>query len=158
MKSREDLLSAAREDIKEMSVDEVNAYLEDGNAPVLLDIRGLDEWERGHLKGAIHIPRGVLETEVEDKLPDKTAEVIVYCAGGVRSLLGGVSLRELGYERVISMDGGFGDWEDAHHPVETPPAPEEDEGPADPELLNQEIEHLESRLEARKARLQKSNS
>lgn len=158
MKSREDLLSAARKVIKEMSVDEVNTYLEEGHTPVLLDIRGLDEWERGHLEGAIHIPRGVLEAEVEERVPDKSAEVIVYCAGGVRSLLGGVSLRELGYEQVISMDGGFGDWEDAHHPVETPPAPLEDEGPADPALLTQEIEHLESKIEARKARLEKTGS
>ncbi len=158
MKSREDLLSSARDEIKELSVDEVNDYLEEGNTPVLLDIRGLDEWERGHLKGAIHIPRGVLEAEVEKRIPNKEDEVIVYCAGGVRSLLGGVSLKELGYERVISMDGGFGDWEDAHHPIETPPPPEEAEAPANPALLTQEIEHLEAKIQARRARLEEADS
>ena len=110
MKSREDLLSAARETIREMSVEEVKAYLDGGNTPALVDIRGLDEWERGHLEGAIHIPRGQLEAEVEEKVPNKGDEVIVYCAGGVRWLLGAVSMQELGYENLISMAGGFGDW------------------------------------------------
>ena len=89
MKSREDLLDEARQNLKEMTVQEVHDYLEGGADPILLDIRGLDEWERGHLKGAVHIPRGILENELEDKLSDKSKEVIVYCAGGVRSLLGG---------------------------------------------------------------------
>lgn len=153
MKSREDLLKAARASIREMSVEEVKAYLDDGNKPVLVDIRGLDEWERGHLDGAIHVPRGRLEAEVEEKVPDKSAEVIVYCAGGVRSLLGGLSMKELGYEDVISMDGGFGDWEDAHFPFVQPPPPEEDEGPVNPDLLKDEIGHLEALIEKKKAKL-----
>lgn len=153
MKSREDLLAEARKMVKEMTVDEVHEHLEAGKTPVLLDIRELDEWERGHLKGAIHVPRGRLELEVEEKVPDKDVEVIVYCAGGVRSLLGAASLQELGYKDVVSMDGGFGDWEDAHHPVQTPPPPAEDEGSADPAMLTQEIEHLEEKLRARRAKL-----
>ena len=153
MKSREDLLSEARGEIREMSIEEVNDYLAAGNTPALVDIRGLDEWERGHLDGAIHIPRGRLEAEIEDRLKDKSAEVIVYCAGGVRSLLGAVSMKELGYENLISMDGGFGDWEDAHFPVITPPPPEEDEGPVNVERLTDEIAHLEAVIEQKKAKL-----
>lgn len=153
MKSREDLLSEARGVIREMSVEEVNAYLTAGNKPVLVDIRGLDEWERGHLDGAIHVPRGHLEAEIEDQVSDKSAEVVVYCAGGVRSLLGAVSLKELGYENLISMDGGFGDWEDAHFPVVTPPPPEEDEGPVNAERLTDEIAHLEAVIEQKRAKL-----
>ena len=154
MKSREDLLSEARGEIREMSIEEVNDYLTAGNTPVLLDIRGLDEWERGHLDGAIHIPRGRLEAEIEDRVGDKSEEVIVYCAGGVRSLLGAMSLRELGYGNLISMDGGFGDWEDAHFHVVTPPPPEEDEGPVNAERLADEIAHLEAVIEQKKAKLE----
>ena len=153
MKSREDLLKEAREEIKEMSVEEVKAYLDEGNDPVLVDIRGLDEWERGHLEGAIHIPRGRLEAEVEEKVADKSKEVIVYCAGGVRSLLGAISMKELGYENLVSMDGGFGDWEDAHFPFVQPPAPDEDEGPVDEERLTDEIAHLEEMIARKKERL-----
>ena len=153
MKSREDLLNEARGVIREMSVEEVNDYLTAGNKPVLVDIRGLDEWERGHLDGAIHIPRGRLEAEVEDRVTDKRAEVVVYCAGGVRSLLGAVSMKELGYENLISMDGGFGDWEDAHFPVVTPPPPEEDEGQVNTERLTDEIAHLEALIAQKKAKL-----
>jgi rhodanese-related sulfurtransferase len=153
MKSREDLLKAAREEIREMSVGEVKDYVESGNTPVLVDIRGLDEWERGHLDGAIHIPRGRLEAEVEEKVPDKSRETIVYCAGGVRSLLGAISMKELGYENLISMDGGFGDWEDAHYPVVQPPPPAEDEGPVDVERLTEEIAHLEAMIAQKKAKL-----
>jgi rhodanese-related sulfurtransferase len=103
MKSREDLLNEARQKIKEMTVQEVYAYLQAGNRPVLLDVRGLDEWERGHLEGAVHIPRGELETRVETEVADKSQEVIVICAGGVRSLLAGETLLNLGYNQVISM-------------------------------------------------------
>jgi rhodanese-related sulfurtransferase len=154
MKSREDLLKAAREEIREMSVEDVKNYLDAGNSPVLVDIRGLDEWERGHLDGAIHIPRGRLEAEVEEKVLDKSAETIVYCAGGVRSLLGAISMKELGYENLVSMDGGFGDWEDAHYPFVQPPPPSEDEGPVNKERLTDEIDHLEAKIEAKKVKLQ----
>ena len=106
MKSRENLLDDARQNIPEMTVQEVNEYLNEGNNPVLLDVRGLDEWERGHLKGSVHIPRGELEYEAEVTMPDKSREVIVICAGGVRSLLAGETLKAMGYETVISMDGG----------------------------------------------------
>ncbi|MCZ6636279.1 MAG: rhodanese-like domain-containing protein [bacterium] len=154
MKSREDLLDEARQNLKEMTVQEVHDYLEGGADPILLDIRGLDEWERGHLKGAVHIPRGILENELEDKLSDKSKEVIVYCAGGVRSLLGGETMQALGYENVISMDGGYGDWEDAGLPVEIPPLPEEEVAPEDPDLLETELAHLERVIAEKKKRLE----
>ena len=156
MKSREDLLDEARNNLKEMTVHEVHDYLEGGAEPLLLDIRGLDEWERGHLKGSIHIPRGVLEAELKDKLPDQSKEVIVYCAGGVRSLLAGETMQALGYEDVISMDGGYGDWEDAGLPSEVPPMQEEEGAPEDPNLLESEIEHLEKVVAAKKKRLERA--
>ncbi len=156
MKSRADLLNEARREIPEMTIQEVHDYLKKGETPVLLDVRGLDEWERGHLEGAIHVPRGRLESDVEAKVPDKSREVVVYCAGGVRSLLAGESLKALGYERVISMDGGFEDWADAGLPAAYPPPPEEDGGQENPELLEAEIEHLEQVLDQRKRRLEEA--
>ncbi len=156
MKSREDLLNEARQNIKEMTVQEVNALLEKGESPVLLDIRELDEWDLGHLKDAIHIPRGKLEALVEDRIPDKSAALIVYCAGGVRSLLAGETLRAMGYEDLISMEGGYGDWEDAGLEAEIPPPPEEETSVGDAGLLETEIEHLEKVLANRKERLAKA--
>ena len=157
MKSREDLLNEARQEVPEMTVREVHEHLKQGAAPVLLDVRGLDEWERGHLEGAIHIPRGRLESEVEVKAPDKSRDVVVYCAGGVRSLLAAESLKDLGYERVISMEGGFEDWADAGLPAVHPPVPDEERGPENPDLLEAEIGHLEQVLSERKRRLEQAN-
>ena len=136
-----------------MSVQEVHAYLEAGNQPVLLDVRGLDEWERGHLVGAIHIPRGDLERRVENAVPDKSTEIVVICAGGVRSLLAGETLLALGYKRILSMEGGYGDWEDAHLPAEIPPLAEELDAPEDPKMLAAQIDHLEKVLAQKKRRL-----
>jgi rhodanese-related sulfurtransferase len=153
MKSRENLLDDARQNIPEMTVQEVHDYMKEGNDPVLLDVRGLDEWERGHLKGSVHIPRGKLEYRAEETMPDKSREVIVICAGGVRSLLAGETLKAMGYEKVISMDGGYGDWEDAHLPAEIPSPPEETGAPENPELLEAQIDHLEKVLGAKKRKL-----
>ena len=155
MKSREDLLREARQTVKEMSVQEVHDHIEKGEEPVLLvlDVRGLDEWERGHLDGAIHLPRGHLEEQVESKIPDKSREIVVYCAGGIRSLLAADSLKELGYDRVISMDGGYDDWEEAGLPTAKPPPLVEEEGPFDPDLLEAEIEHLKQVLAQKESRL-----
>ena len=158
MKSRDDLLKEARKTVKEMSIHEVHDYLEKGEDPVVLDVRGLDEWERGHLDGAIHVPRGHLEEQAESKIPDKSREVVVYCAGGIRSLLAGESLKELGYERVISMDGGYDDWEEAGLPTAKPPPPEEEDAPLDSDLLEMEIEHLKQVLAQKQSRLQEQKS
>jgi len=152
MVSREELLALARQGVPEMTVRQVHEDLRQGASPVLLDVRELDEWERGRLKGAVHIPRGRLEMDAEAHLPDKSKKTIVYCAAGVRSLLAGTTLKALGYEHVVSMSGGFGDWVDAGLPAEQPPLPEEEEVPEDLSLLAVEIDHLE-RVLARKKRL-----
>ena len=95
--------------MREMSPAEVKAALEGADAPYLLDVRARDEFAAGHLEGATHIPRGFLELNCEETVPrDRT--VVVYCAGGVRSLLAGRTLREMGYQDVVSMSKGFGGW------------------------------------------------
>jgi molybdopterin/thiamine biosynthesis adenylyltransferase len=77
---------------------------------VLVDVREKLEWNDGYIPGAIHVPRGYLELQIEEAVPDKSKTVVLYCAGGVRSLMAGQTLKQMGYENVISMSGGFGQW------------------------------------------------
>ena len=105
-----DLLSAAKAEINE--VDTAGAADLIAKGSLVLDVREPDEYDQGALPGAVHIPRGHLEAQVEGKLLDKTAPVVVYCAGGVRSAFAAKTLQELGYTDVVSMAGGFGKWKD----------------------------------------------
>jgi len=77
---------------------------------VLVDVREKHEWNEGHIPGAVHVPRGFLELQIEEAIPDKSKTVILYCAGGVRSLMAGNTLQQMGYNQVVSMSGGFGQW------------------------------------------------
>ncbi|MBO0781265.1 MAG: molybdopterin-synthase adenylyltransferase MoeB [Ktedonobacteraceae bacterium] len=77
---------------------------------VLVDVREKLEWNEGHIPNAIHVPRGFLELQIEEAVPDKEKTVVLYCAGGVRSLMAGNTLQQMGYQNVISMSGGFGQW------------------------------------------------
>ena len=85
----------------------------DDQEVVLVDVREKHEWNEGHIPGALHVPRGHLEAEIEEAVPDKSKRVILYCAGGVRSLMAGTTLQQMGYQDVISMSGGFGRWKDS---------------------------------------------
>ena len=102
-----DLLSAAKERIHEIDPAAAESRLGDAT---FLDVREQDEYEQGTIPGAVFIPRGHLEAQVENRLPDKTRPVVVYCAGGVRSVFAADTLQELGYADVTSMAGGFGRW------------------------------------------------
>ena len=77
---------------------------------VLVDVREKYEWNDGHIPGAIHVPRGFLELQIEEAVPDRSKAVVLYCAGGVRSLIAGQTLKQMGYKNPISMSGGFGQW------------------------------------------------
>ncbi len=105
-----DLLTSAKSEITEVSTEDAATHIADGYA--VLDVREPDEYQEGALPGAIHIPRGHLEAQIEGRLIDKTAPVVIYCAGGVRSAFAAKTMQELGYEHVESMDGGFGRWKD----------------------------------------------
>jgi molybdopterin/thiamine biosynthesis adenylyltransferase/rhodanese-related sulfurtransferase len=118
MASFRDLLKAAKAEITE--VDTAAAAERIAAGALVLDVREPDEYEAGAIPGAVHIPRGHLEAQVESKLTDKTAPVVVYCAGGVRSAFAARTLQELGYSDVVSMDGGFGRWKDEGRPWKTP--------------------------------------
>lgn len=107
-----ELLSQTKERIREVQPSEASERL--GRA-VFLDVREPDEFEQGAVPDAVHIPRGNLETQVDNRIPDRDAEVVVYCAGGVRSAFATDTLQQLGYENVVSMSGGFNKWKDEGH-------------------------------------------
>lgn len=105
-----DLLVAAKAEITEISTETAAGHIADGYT--VLDVREPDEYQEGAIPGAIHIPRGHLEAQIEGRIPDKTTPVTIYCAGGVRSAFAAKTMQELGYSTVESMDGGFGRWKD----------------------------------------------
>lgn len=105
-----DLLTAAKERITEIETDEAERRIAARPGVVVLDVREADEHDQGALIGAVHIPRGFLESQVEAKVPDRTTELVVYCAGGTRSAFASDTLRQLGYTNVASVAGGFGKW------------------------------------------------
>jgi molybdopterin/thiamine biosynthesis adenylyltransferase/rhodanese-related sulfurtransferase len=110
-KSFQDIMAEARKEIPEVSAQQVNELLKNnGKSPVLLDVRESDEWRQGHLAGALSLPRGFLEIKVETAVPNKDTPIIAYCAGGVRSLLAAKAMKEMGYQNVSSMAGGYGAW------------------------------------------------
>src|ERR1700733_14734997 len=117
MASPRDLLVQAKSQIKETLPAEVEPLL---GQVTLLDGREADANERGILLGSIHLPRGNLEFQVEGRVPDKEAPVVVYCAGGVRSAFAALTMQALGYTDVSSMAGGFGRWKDEGRPWATP--------------------------------------
>ena len=116
-----ELLAATKRVIDEVDTAGAAALIEGGHLAVL-DVREPDEYEQGALVGAIHIPRGHLEAQIENRLPDHDRQIVVYCAGGVRSAFAAKTLNELGYPNVVSMDGGFGRWKDEGRPWVTPAA------------------------------------
>jgi molybdopterin/thiamine biosynthesis adenylyltransferase/rhodanese-related sulfurtransferase len=117
MATTRELLDGAKAVIREVEPAEVEPRLGD---VVILDVREADEYEQGALPGALHIPRGFLEFQVEGRLPDKERPVVVYCAGGARSALAAKTLQDLGYRDVVSLVGGFNRWKDEGRPWRTP--------------------------------------
>ncbi len=114
----QDLLQRTKQQIKNIDLNDADRLRREG--AVLIDIREADEVEQGMVDGAVHIPRGFLESRIEQVATDKTAPVIVYCAGGARSVFGTKALEELGYTDVASMDGGFNAWKTAALPWSKP--------------------------------------
>ena len=111
MPSFRDLLAQAKSKIVEVDTATAQARIDLGGV-LVLDVREPDEYDQGALPGALHIPRGHLEAQIEGRATDKNQEIVVYCAGGVRSAFAAATLQELGYTNVLSMAGGFGKWKD----------------------------------------------
>jgi sulfur-carrier protein adenylyltransferase/sulfurtransferase len=120
-KTYSDLFSEVRDTVKTIALDELKRRIEAGDKLTLVDVREKDEVRQGYIPGAVHVPRGFLEMQIEGKVPDRNAEVVVYCAGGTRSAFAAKSLKELGYTNVLSANPGFVRWKDVGYPVEMPP-------------------------------------
>jgi molybdopterin/thiamine biosynthesis adenylyltransferase/rhodanese-related sulfurtransferase len=117
-KTYQEIMAEARRLVPEVSPDEVKGRLDAGTAPVVLDVREKEEFRQGYVPGAVSLPRGFLEMRVEDVVPDKSTPVVAYCAGGVRSLLAGRIMKELGYANVVSMRGGYQAWKNQGLPIQ----------------------------------------
>lgn len=115
-KTYKEILEEARRVVPELSPSDVQTKLQRGETPVLLDVRETNEFREGHLDAAVSVPRGFLEIRVEETIPDKVTPIVAYCAGGTRSLIAARTLREMGYENVVSMSGGFNGWKNAGLP------------------------------------------
>ena len=112
------LVERAKRVIKESASAEVKARLDRQEPFHFIDVREDDEFATDHAKGARHIGRGVLERDIESLIPDKQAQIVLYCGGGYRSALAAESLGQMGYTNVRSMDGGIRAWREAGYPIE----------------------------------------
>ncbi|HEU0002334.1 MAG TPA: molybdopterin-synthase adenylyltransferase MoeB [Ktedonobacteraceae bacterium] len=124
--SRE-IMRQARKQVEEWTPNRVHEALaeqheagSDQQDIVLVDVREKNEWNEGHIPGAVHVPRGFLELQIEEAVPDKSKTVVLYCAGGVRSLMAGTTLKQMGYPNAISMSGGYGQWKGSGLPFVQP--------------------------------------
>ena len=112
------LVDDARRRVRENGVADVKRKLDAGERFHLVDVREESEFGRGHLPGAIHLSKGIIERDIEKAIPDKSAPIVLYCGGGFRSALAADNLQKMGYSNVISMDGGWRGWTEAGYPVE----------------------------------------
>ena len=112
------LVQDAKSRVKETNVLEVKKRMDAGEKILLVDVREDNEWANGHIPGAVHMGRGVIERDVETKVPDPSAKLILYCGGGFRSALSADNLQKMGYQNVESMDGGWKGWVEAGLPTQ----------------------------------------
>ncbi len=112
------IVDDARSRVKENDVHDTKRRMDRGEKFILVDVREESEWARGHLPGAVHIGKGVIERDAEAKIPDKNATVILYCGGGFRSALAADNLQKMGFTNVISMDGGWRNWCESGYPTQ----------------------------------------
>jgi len=111
------IVDDAKQRVRETTVDEIKSRLDRGDKFFLVDVREESEWQKDHLPGAIHMSKGVIERDIEQKVPDLDAEMVLYCGGGFRSALAADNLQKMGYKNVISMDGGVRGWRDKGYPM-----------------------------------------
>ena len=111
------IVDDAKHRVRETTVDEIKSRLDRGDKFVLVDVREESEWQKDHLPSAIHMSKGVIERDIEHKVPDLDTEMVLYCGGGFRSALAADNLQKMGYKNVISMDGGVRGWRDKGYPM-----------------------------------------
>ena len=113
------LVQEARSRVHEVSVADIHGRLARGEKFHLLDVREESEFAAGHLPGAIWVGKGIIERDIEARIPDAAADIVLYCGGGYRSALAADNLRKMGYTGVTSMDGGFRGWREANHKIDS---------------------------------------
>ncbi|TMA37709.1 MAG: sulfurtransferase [Deltaproteobacteria bacterium] len=112
------LVADAKTRIRETTPEEVHRRQQAGERFHLVDVREDREWAQGHARGALHLSKGVIERDIEKAIPDRDAEIILYCGGGFRSALAADALQTMGYRRTLSMDGGWRRWTELRYPVD----------------------------------------
>ena len=111
------IVNDAKSRVKETTVDEVKQKLDHGDKVLLVDVREESEYAKDHLPGAIHLGKGVIERDIEARVPDVNTPMILYCGGGFRSAMAADNLQKMGYTNVISMDGGVREWREKKYPM-----------------------------------------
>jgi rhodanese-related sulfurtransferase len=104
------IVEDAKKRIREVTIDEVKAKLDRKEKFLLIDVREESEYAADHLPGAVHLGKGIIERDVENRVPDRETPMVLYCGGGLRSALAADNLQKMGYTRVLSMDGGIRGW------------------------------------------------
>jgi rhodanese-related sulfurtransferase len=112
------LVNDAKSRVKEIDLEGYRKMLAEAVPHVLIDTREDSEWAAGHAQGAIHLGKGIIERDIENRIPDKSTTLVLYCGGGFRSALAADNLRRMGYENPISLDGGWSAWSGSGMPVE----------------------------------------
>ena len=113
------IVDEARSRVRETNVDEVKKRMDRGDKFLLVDVREESEYAKDHLPDAIHLGKGVIERDIEARVPQLDAEMVLYCGGGFRSALAADNLQKMGYTKVISMNGGIRDWREKGFPLTT---------------------------------------
>jgi len=111
------IVNDAKSRVKETTVDEIKKRLDKGERFMLVDVREESEYAKDHIPGALHLGKGIIERDIETKVPNTEAEIILYCGGGFRSALAADNLQKMGYKNVISMDGGMREWRGKKYPL-----------------------------------------
>ena len=111
------IVDDARSRIKETNVDEIKERLDNGEKFLLIDVREESEFAKDHLPGAIHLGKGIIERDIESRVPDLNTELVLYCGGGFRSAMAADNLQKMGYTNVLSMDGGIRVWREKGLPL-----------------------------------------
>jgi len=111
------LVKDAKSRIKEEDIHATKKRMDAGEQFILVDTREDSEWARGHIPGAIHLGKGIIERDIENAVPEKSSVIVLYCGGGFRSALAADNLKKMGYSNVVSMDGGWRGWTEAGYPV-----------------------------------------
>ena len=113
------IVEEAKQRVHETSVDEIKAKLDRGEKFLLVDVREESEYAKDHLPGAIHLSKGIIERDIEERVPNLQAPIVLYCGGGYRSALAADNLQKMGYTNVLSMDGGIRGWREKGFPLTT---------------------------------------